>query len=203
MTIGMDLTALGVREARANLRAVIEQVGDGTPVAVMAHSQAVAVLLRFAEAERWQRVETNLASLHGLELYPELASDPTELAALLRGEVQPRQEALRRLTRRKREILNSAPFVGLADVRLKFARQLERAANGRPVTIVSYGHPRAVLISYREYRRLIGLDRMARWFAAAGLDLTSAEVDVPRWLAAFRQRRDIAAADGAAGAAGA
>ena len=45
MTIGVNLTALGVRETRANLRAVIEQVGDGTPVAVMAHSQAVAVIL--------------------------------------------------------------------------------------------------------------------------------------------------------------
>ncbi len=200
MTIGANLTALGVREARANLRAVIEQVGDGTPVAVMAHSQAVAVILRFDEAERWQRIESNLASLHGLELYPELARDPTELAALLRGEIPPGEEALRRLTRRRREILNSAPFVGLADVRLKFARLLERAANGRPVTIVSYGHPRAVLISYREYRRLIRLGRMARWFASAGLDLASAEVDVPRWLADFRERRDIAAADEAAGA---
>lgn len=200
MTIGANLTALGVREARANLRAVIEQVGDGTPVAVMAHSQAVAVILRFDEAERWQRIESNLASLHGLELYPELARDPTELAALLRGEVRPGDEALRRLTRRRREILDSAPFVGLADVRLKFARLLERAANGRPVTIVSYGHPRAVIISYREYRRLIGLDRMARWFASAGLDLASTEVDVPRWVADFRQRRDIAVADEATGA---
>lgn len=197
MTVRSNLVKLDVREARANLRAVIEQVSDGSPVAVMAKSRRVAVLLRVAEADRWQRIEHNLAGFHGLELYPELAKHTADLATLVRGEITASEEAIRRLTRRRREILSAGPFIGLADVRLQFAKVLERAAKGSPVTIVSFGQPRAVLISYAEYDRLVALDRMVEWFASAGLDLAATDADVPAWVADFRTGRSRSADDAA------
>jgi len=189
-----------VREGRANLRTIVEQVAEGAPVGIMTPSRPVAVLLRHDEADRWHGVERGLSALHGLEIYPELARDTAELATLVRGEVRPTDAALRRLVRQRREILAAATYIGLADVRVRFASVLEQATKGRPVLIVSYGHPRAILISFHEYRRLTELSRTVAWFHAAGLDLATAQpADVVAWVSAFRERR-VAVDEAAAGA---
>ena len=200
MTIGNELRTSGVREARINLRTLVEQVGDGIPVRIMVHSRPIAVLLRSDEAERWERVYLGLASLHGLEIYPELArGDTSKLPKLVRGEIRAADTDLRRLARNRSDILRAATYVGLAEVRVRFASLLEQATKGRPLMIVSYGHPRALLISFDEYRRLVELSMAVRWFAAAGLDLANAQPEaVVNWVTAFREGR-VAAEDEAVG----
>lgn len=200
MTIGNEIRALGVREARGGLRTVVEQVGDGLPIAIMDRSRPVAVLLRHDEADRWERIERGLAALHGLEIYPELARSTAELNQLVRGQASPTDAAVRRLVQQRREILAAATYVGLADVRVRFASLLAQTAKGRPVMIVSYSRPRAILVSHAEYRRLNELSRVVAWFQTAGLDLAAAQPDdISAWVTAFRQRR-VTAASEAAGA---
>jgi prevent-host-death family protein len=200
MTIGNEIRALGVRDVRAGLRTIVEEVSEGTPVAIMDRSQPVAVLLRHDEADRWERIERGLAALHGLEIYPELARRPAELPRLLRGEVRATDADLRRLVRQRREILAAPTYIGLAEVRVRFASLLQQAAKGRPVMIVSYSRPRVLLISQGEYRRLTELSHAVAWFQVGGLDLASAQPeDVAAWVTAFRERR-ATADDEAAGA---
>src|SRR5688500_4587697 len=136
MTIGNEIRALGVRDVRAGLRTIVEEVGEGTPVAIMDRSQPVAVLLRHDEADRWERIARGLAALHGLDVYPELARRPAELPRLLRGAARATDADLRRLVRQRREILAAPTYIGLAEVRVRFASLLQQAAKGRPVMIV-------------------------------------------------------------------
>jgi prevent-host-death family protein len=166
----------------------------------MDRSQPIAVLLRHDEADRWERIERSLAALHGLEIYPELVRRPVELPSLLRGEARATDADLRRLVRQRREILAAPTYIGLADVRVRFASLIQQAAKGRPVMIVSYSRPRAILISHGEYRRLTELSRAVAWFQVGGLDLANAQPDdVAAWVTAFRERR-AAVGEEAAGA---
>jgi prevent-host-death family protein len=198
MTIGNEVRALGVRDVRGGLRTIVEQVGVGAPVAIMDRSQRVAVLLRHDEADRWERIERGLAALHGLEIYPELARRPAELPKLVRGEVAATDADLRRLVRQRREILAAPTYIGLAEVRVRFASLLHQAAKGRPVMIVSYSRPRAILISDAEYRRLTDLSHAVAWFQTAGLDLAHAQPDdVTAWVTGFRERRAVAGEEAA------
>lgn len=198
MTIGNELRVLGVREARAALRSIVEQVVEGGPVAIMDRSQPVAVLLRHDEADRWERIARGLAAFHALDIYPELVRSTAELPRMVRGEVPPSDAALGRLIRQRQEILGAATYSGLADVRVKFASLLAQAEKGRPVMIVSYSHPRAILISHREYRRLTELSRPVAWFQNLGLDLSRAQPDeIAVWVTAFRERRPAIAEDAA------
>ncbi len=200
MTIGNEIRILGVREARAALRSIVDQVVEGGPVAIMDRSQPVAVLLRHDEADRWERIARGFAALHALEIYPELVRSTAELPHMVRGEIPPSDAALGRLIRQRQEILGAATYIGLADVRVKFAALLSQAMKGRPVMIVSYSRPRAILISHREYRRLTQLSRTVAWFQNRGLDLAKAQPDeVATWVAAFREGQR-AVADEAAGA---
>jgi len=190
MTIGNEIRVLGVREARAALRSIVEQVVEGGPVAIMDRSQPVAVLLRHDEADRWERIARGLAALHAHEIYPELVRSTAELPRMVRGEIPPTDAALGRLIRQRQEILAAATYIGLADVRVKFASLLAQAMKGRPVMIVSYSRPRAILISQREYRRLTELSRAVAWFQNLGLDLATAQPEeVAAWVAAFRAGR--------------
>lgn len=200
MTIGTEIRVLGVREARAALRSVVEQVVEGGPVAIHDRSQPVAVLLRHDEADRWERIARSFAAFHALDVYPELVRSTAELPRMVRGEVPPSEAALGRLIRQRQEILGVATYIGLADVRVKFAALLGQAMKGRPVMIVSYSRSRAILISHREYRRLTELSRTVAWFQNRGLDLSKAQPDeVATWVGAFREGR-TASVDEAAGA---
>ena len=57
MTIGGVLEAMGMRELRANLRAVVEKVEAGAPVACLKDGQALAVIISHSEAERWRKIQ--------------------------------------------------------------------------------------------------------------------------------------------------
>lgn len=198
MTIGNPIRMLGVREARGALRSIVEQVVEGGPVAIMDRSQPVAVLLRHDEADRWERIARGLAALHALEIYPELVRSTAELPHMVRGERPPSDAALGRLIRQRQEILSAPTYIGLADVRVKFATLLTQAMKGRPVMIVSYSRPRAILISHREYDRLTDLSRAIAWFQSLGLDLATSQPDeVVAWVTAFREGRPAIAEDAA------
>jgi prevent-host-death family protein len=175
MTLGGELQALGMREVRERIRAVIALAGDGNPLVVMQHGNPAGVLIGFGEAERWGRIERGLAALHALDVYPELVSGTAQLGAVVRGEVRPTRSAIRRLDEEPREILGPLQTVQITELREKLASYLEEVSRGHALTVVSSGRFAATLISPREFDRLRALHRAISWFAAAGLDLGSAD----------------------------
>src|SRR5712671_5648053 len=114
MTIEAAPQSVGVVDFRDKIRLWIERVERGEPAMVFQHGEPAAIVLAHTEIERWWGIERALSALHGLELYPELARDTSELAAILRGEERPSRTAIRELGRRRRTILNSVLFVGVA-----------------------------------------------------------------------------------------
>ena len=188
MTIGRELEALGMREVRERIRAVVARVADGGPLVVMQHGEPAAVLIRFDEAERWGRVERGLAALHALEVYPELVRGTGQMGAAVRGELRPTRSAIRSLDTEPREILGPLQTVQITDLRESLAARLEEVAGGRALTVVSSGRFAATLISPREFDRLRALGRAVAWFAAAGLDLASAdEAEVAAFVREYRR----------------
>ena len=175
MTIAGELQALGMREVRERIRAVVARVADGNPLVIMQHGVPAAVLIRFEEAERWSRIERALAALHALEIYPELLPGTAQLAAAIRGEVKPSRSAIRHLDEEPRDILGPLTTVQITDLRENLATNLEEIAQGHAKTVVSSGRFAASLISPREFDRLRRLHQVVSWFAALGLDLTSAD----------------------------
>lgn len=182
MTLAGELQALGMREVRERIRAVVARVADGSPLVVMQHGDPAAVLIRFDEAERWGRIERGLAALHALDVYPELVSGTAQLGAAVRGELRSTRAAIRRLDEEPREIVGPLQTVQITDLRERLATYLEEVFQGHALTVVSSGRFAATLISPREFDRLRALHRAASWFAAAGLDLASAD---EREIAAF------------------
>jgi antitoxin (DNA-binding transcriptional repressor) of toxin-antitoxin stability system len=187
--------ALGMREVRENMRAVVARVEAGAALVVLRDGQPAAVMLAYAEGQRWQQVERSLSALHGLELYPELARDTAELAQLVRRVARPSAAAVRRLAEQPRDILAPLRTMGITDARAGFAQLLDEVGLGRTMTIVSGGRFAATLVAPREFDRLRALDRMAGWFRAAGVDLVTAD---EREIAVFV--RDFAARPAAADA---
>jgi len=175
MTAGGMLQALGMREVRGNIRAVVARVEGGEALVVLRDGQPTAVMFAFDEAQRWQQIERALSAFHGLEIYPELARDTAELARIVRRESRPSAAAIRRLSDQPRDILAPLRTVGITDARLKFASILREIAAGRTLTIVSSGRFAATLVSPREFDRLRALARTVSWFRAAGLDLAKAD----------------------------
>ena len=195
MTAGGMIQALGMREVRERMRAVVARVEAGEALVVLRDGQPAAVMLGFAEGQRWQQVERSLSSLHGLELYPELARDTAELARLVRREARPSATAIRHLAEQPRDILAPLRTMGITDARAGFATLLDEVGRGRTMTIVSSGRFAATLVAPREFDRLRALDRTVGWFRSAGLDLAAADDAA---IAAFV--RDFAARSAAAGA---
>ena len=116
-----------MREVRERIRAVVARVEEGAPLVILQHGQPAAVMITFEEAERWARVERALAAFHGLELYPELAPDTSELAALvLAGQLPASRAAVRRLAGEAREILAPLRTVTITDTREKLATYLDQ-----------------------------------------------------------------------------
>lgn len=198
MTLGRELEALGMREVRERIRAVVARTADSGPLVVMQHGDPAAVLLRFDEAERWGRVERGLAALHALEVYPELVRGTGQMGAAVRGELRPTRSAVRGLDETPREILGPLQTVQITDLRENLAAYLEQVSGGRAMTVVSSGRFAATLISPREFDRIRALGRAVAWFAAAGLDLASAdEAEVAAFVREYRR-----GSAGAASAAG-
>ncbi len=173
MTIGGVLAAMGMRELRTNLRAVVERVEQGTPVVCLKDGQPLAVMLAHEEAERWRRIEDSLAALHAMGIYPEALADPAELADLTSIK-PPDNAAIRRLTSEPRAILSPLRTIGVSDARAAFATLVEEVSQGRVRTIVARGHLAVAIIPASEYDRLRALARAVSWFRGAGLDLATA-----------------------------
>ncbi len=173
MTIGAVLDAMGTRDLRANLRAIVERVEAGTPVVCLKDGQPLAVLISHQEAERWRKIEDSLAALHALNVYPEALADPSELADL--ASLKPPDRAnIRKLTLEPRAILSPLRTIGVSDARAAFATLLSEVAQGRVRTIVARGHLSVAVIPAPEYDRLRALARSVSWFHGAGLDLATA-----------------------------
>jgi prevent-host-death family protein len=173
VTVSGVLAAMGTRELRTTLRAVVERVEQGTPVVVLKDGQPLAVMLQHEEAERWRRIEDSLAALHAMNVYPEALNDPAELADL--ASLQPPDYAtIKRLTSQPRAILSPLRTVGVSDARAAFATLVEEVAQGRVRTIVARGHLAVAIIPASEYDRLRALARVVSWFRGAGLDLATA-----------------------------
>jgi prevent-host-death family protein len=186
VTIEASPQSVGVVEFRDKIRLWMERVEQGEPVIVFQHGEPAAVVLAHAETERWWGIERSLSAFHGLELYPELARDTSELAALIRGDVRPSHSAVRELSRRPRSILASPRFVGVAAFREEVAAVLETIKE-RPIVIYSRGDWGPIAIHPDEYDRLRALSRSVAWFRSAGLDLAIArEEEVAKFVRAFR-----------------
>lgn len=197
MTIAGELQALGMREVRERIRAVVARVADGSPLVIMQHGVPAAVLIRFEEASRWGRIERALAVLHALEIYPELLPGTARLAQAVRGEVKPSRSAIRRLDEEPREILGPLTTVQITDLRESLAKNLEEVAQGQAKTIVSSGRFAASLISPREFERLRRLHDIVSGLAGLGLDLTSAdEASIAAFVRDFRRGTPTEAAIG-------
>ncbi len=188
MTVSGVLTAMGMRDLRTNLRAMVEQVEAGTPLVVMKDGRPLAVMLEHGEAERWRRIEDGLAVLHALNIYPEALSDPAELADL--ASLQPPDMAtIRKLTSEPRAILSPLRTVGVSDARAAFATLIDEVAQGRVRTIVARGKLAVAIIPAPEYDRLRALARVVSWFRGAGLDLaTTSEQDIVDFVRARRKQ---------------
>ncbi|MGH3452629.1 MAG: hypothetical protein ACRDQW_18390 [Haloechinothrix sp.] len=187
-----------MREAREGWRSIVQRAMEGQPFLIIRDSQPAAVLLRFDEVRRWRRIEEGLAALHGLEIYPELARNSTEIAALVRGTARPSETAVRGLARQPRDILGALRTTAVSEAPRAFARLLDEIVAGRLMTILVKGKPEVTLVSPREYDRLADLVRTVHWFETAGLDLARAEPpDVGAWVRTFRERPDAAEATGA------
>jgi prevent-host-death family protein len=173
MTVGGVLQAMGMRELRTNLRAVVERVEAGTPVVCLKDGQPLAVMLAHEEAERWRKIEDSLATLHALNIYPEAVNDPSEFADLA-SLIPPDLATIRRLTSEPRAILSPLRTIGVSDARAAFANLVGEVAQGRVRTIVARGHLAVAVIPAAEYDRLRALARAVSWFRGAGLDLATA-----------------------------
>ncbi len=202
MTIDRPLTEIGVRELRDRLRAVVARVLAGEPHVVLSNSVPVAVLLSKGEADRWERIERGLATLHGLEIYPELARGTSELGRLVRRQRIPSRRELERLARQPRDFLGPLQVRGVSDVRLHMAEVLDEVSRGRSWLIVSSGRYAAVMVRPAEYDRLLRLRRTVSWFRAAGVDLATADDDeVIAWATAYTQQPSAAEAGEHSGSA--
>ena len=173
MTIGGVLEAMGMRELRASLRAVVEKVEAGNPVVCLKDGQPLAVMISHEEAEHWRKIEDALAVLHALGVYPEALADPSELADLA-SLGQPDLATIRRLSSEPRAILSPLRTIGVSDARAAFATLVSEVAQGRVRTIVAKGHLAVAVIPAPEYDRLRAMNRVVSWFRGAGLDLATA-----------------------------
>jgi prevent-host-death family protein len=188
VTIGGTLDAMGTRDLRANLRAVVEKVEAGSPVVCLKDGQPLAVMISHEEAERWRKIEDRLATLHALGVYPEALADPSELIDL-ESLKPPDRATIGKLTSEPRAILSPLRTIGVSDARAAFATLVSEVAQGRVRTIVARGHLAVAVIPSPEYDRLRALARSVSWFRGAGLDLaTATEQQVVDFVQAGRER---------------
>jgi len=186
--IAGELRTMPMHELRDKARLAVAYAEAGTPVMVFQHGDPSAVLIANEEAERWIAIERSLSALHGLDVYPELADDTSNLAASVAGRDRPNATAIRRLAREARQILDIPRTIGITEIQRRLASILEEVGEGRPTAIYSSGKFVGVLITPAEYYRLRKLSRVVSWFRTAGLDLATAdESEVADFVRRFRQ----------------
>lgn len=197
MTIGGERQALGMREMRERIRAVVARVADGQPLVILQHGVPAAVLIGFGEAERWGRIERGLAVLHALRIYPELLAGSVRLADAIAGQLRPSRSAIAQLEAEPRELAGPLVTVQITALREQLASHLAAVATGQALTVVSSGRFAAVLISPREFDRLRRLHEIVAGCAGLGLDLAGAdEAAIAAFVADRRAERDARAAVG-------
>src|SRR5450759_2817947 len=135
MTLRGELRSMPMNEVRTKLRVAVELAEEGSPLIVLEHGHPAAAMLRFDEVERAIRVERALSALHGLGVYPELARDTRELAAVVGGTVRPGPGAIRRLAGQPRQILAPLRTVGVREIQRVIAEIMDRVQAGQPQTI--------------------------------------------------------------------
>lgn len=178
-----------VHELRDKARLAIAYATAGTPVMVFQHGDPAVVLVTNDEVERWIAIERALSTLHGLDVYSELADDTSALGSLVAGQVRPTGTAIRRLGREVRQVLVIPRTIGITEIQRRVASIIDEVAEGRPTAIYSSGTFVGVLITPAEYYRLRRLSRVVAWFQAAGLDLaTAAGPEIVAFVKAFRER---------------
>jgi antitoxin (DNA-binding transcriptional repressor) of toxin-antitoxin stability system len=180
---------MAVHELRDKARLAIAHATAGTPVMVFQHGDPAVVLVTNVEVERWIAIERALSTLHGLDVYPELADDTSALGSLVGGQVRPTGTAIRRLGRDVRQVLDIPRTIGITEIQRRVASIVDEVAEGRPTAIYSRGTFVGVLITPAEYYRLRRLSRVVAWFLAAGLDLATADgPEIVAFVKAFRER---------------
>jgi prevent-host-death family protein len=180
---------MAVHELRDKARLAIAYATAGTPVIVFQHGDPAVVLVTNDEVERWIAIERSLSTLHGLDVYPELADDTSTLGSVLSGRDRASGAAIRRLGRQRREILEIPDTIGITEIQRRVASIIDEVNSGRPTTIYSSGKFVAVLITPAEYYRLRRLSRVVAWFDAAGVDLATADgPEIVAFVKAFRER---------------
>jgi antitoxin (DNA-binding transcriptional repressor) of toxin-antitoxin stability system len=173
--IAGELRTMPMHALRDKASLAIAYAAAGTPVMVFTHGDPSAVLIANDEAERWIAIERALSALHGLDVYPELADDTSNLAAAVAGRDRPNATAIRRLARESRQILDIPRTIGITEIQRRLASILSEVGEGRPTVIYSSGNFVGVLITPAEYYRLRKLSRVVAWFRTAGLDLATAD----------------------------
>jgi prevent-host-death family protein len=180
---------MAVHELRDKARLAIAYATAGTPVIVFQHGDPAVVLVTNDEVERWIAIERSLSTLHGLDVYPELADDTSTLGSVLSGRDRASGAAIRRLGRQRREILEIPDTIGITEIQRRVASIIDEVNSGRPTTIYSSGKFVAVLITPAEYYRLRRLSRVVAWFDAAGVDLATADgPEIVAFVKAFCER---------------
>jgi antitoxin (DNA-binding transcriptional repressor) of toxin-antitoxin stability system len=180
---------MAVHELRDKARLAIAYATAGTPVMVFQHGDPAVVLVTNDEVERWIAIERALSTLHGLEVYPELADATSSLGSLVGGRVRPTDAAVRRLGREPRKVLDIPRTIGITEIQRRVASIIDEVNEGRPTSIYSGGEFVGVLITPAEYYRLRRLSRVVAWFQAAGLDLAKADgPEIVAFVKAFRER---------------
>ncbi len=180
---------MAVHELRDKARLAIAYATAGTPVMVFQHGDPAVVLVTNDEVERWIAIERALSTLHGLDVYPELADDTSTLGSVLAGRDRASGAAIHRLGRQRREILEIPDTIGITEIQRRVASIIDEVNAGRPTTIYSSGEFVAVLITPAEYYRLRRMSRVVAWFDAAGVDLAKADgPEIVAFVKAFRER---------------
>lgn len=185
--IEAPLRGAGLQTLRENLKAIVELVEKGTPVAVLQQNEVIAVMLHEDEVNRYREAEYSIATLHGMGVYPELARDTSELPELVCSETPLSQTAREEILNRRRQIIGAFRTVGISDLRQQLTMYLEEVVRGQAYTIAQSGRLVATIVHRAEYDRLRDLQRVVRWFASAGLDLTRDDSEaVEDWVRAYR-----------------
>jgi antitoxin (DNA-binding transcriptional repressor) of toxin-antitoxin stability system len=186
--IAGELRTMPMHELRDKARLAVAYAEAGTPVMIFTHGDPSAVLIANDEAERWIAIERTLSAFHGLDVYPELADDTSNLAAAVAGRDRPNATAIRRLAREARQILDIPRTIGITEIQRRLASILDEVGEGRPTAIYSSGKFVGVLITPAEYYRLRKLSRVVAWFRTAGLDLATVdEGEIAAFVRRFRE----------------